>query len=232
MSRRFFAVFGQMPYLREWDRRADRAGFLFKSHICWVKRNTSPYGAELKRTHEDIFIYAKDRACKFFTVEGRYEDVKTPGILFDIITIEGIKRYIAALREEAATGKKSIKRKSLTGNHVNKYSGRFDTLRCKETAGFTDVWSFLPESLKTFNKGEKFHPTMKPLLLEQRLIELLTPENGSVLDCFSGSGTTAIACKRLNRQFLCIEKEREFYEYSVERLNGDVYQAELPVNNN
>ena len=39
-----------------------------------------------------------------------------------------------------------------------------------------------------------------------------------VLDCFSGSGTTAVACHDLKRRFICIEKDKEYYEKSIERL--------------
>ena len=81
----------------------------------------------------------------------------------------------------------------------------------------------------TTNGKQRRHPTQKPIELVEFLIKAYTNEGDIVLDPFSGSGTTAIACQRLNRQFLAIEKEREFYEYSVERLNKDVYQAELPA---
>lgn len=230
LTKSFFAIFGQMPSLRKWDNGAIQQGFYFKSHISWIKRAISPYGAQLRRAHEDIYIYTTQPVCKYYKINGRYEDVKTPGILFDVITIEGIKRYISALRQEIKTGKQIIKKRGSGGAHREKYKRNYDTIRAKEHVNFTDVWSFLPESKKTYNKGGKWHRTMKPILLEMRLVEMLTPENGSVIDFFSGSGTTAIACKRLDRQFLCIEKEQEFYEHSVERLNDDVYQPDLNFN--
>lgn len=91
-----------------------------------------------------------------------------------------------------------------------------------------------PKSVIKISNGNQVakHPTQKPVDLFSWLIKTYTNEGDIVLDAFSGSGTTAVACQRLQRQFVCIEKEREFYEYSVERLNGDEYQAELPVNEN
>ena len=71
------------------------------------------------------------------------------------------------------------------------------------------------------------HPTQKPIDLFSWFIKTYTNEGDIVLDPFSGSGTTAITCSRLDRQFFCIEKEQEFYEHSVERLNNDVWQPEL-----
>ena len=64
----------------------------------------------------------------------------------------------------------------------------------------------------------RFHPTQKPLSLIMYLMERSTEEGDLVLDCFSGSGTTAIACHNLKRRFICIEKDKDYYEASVKRL--------------
>lgn len=48
-----------------------------------------------------------------------------------------------------------------------------------------------------------------------------------VLDCFSGSGTTAIACHNLKRNFICIEKDEVFYKASIERLKNNTIQTTL-----
>eukprot|EP01052_Picozoa_sp_SAG31_P070769 SAG31_NODE_29646_length_392_cov_0.699659_1_plen_117_part_01 len=48
---------------------------------------------------------------------------------------------------------------------------------------------------------DRFHPTQKPLSLFEELIKKHSNEEDIVLDTFAGSGTTAIACKRLNRRF-------------------------------
>ena len=86
-----------------------------------------------------------------------------------------------------------------------------------------------PSSVIRFSNGNYGvkHPTQKPVDLFSWLIKTYTNEGDIVLDPFSGSGTTAVACKRLDRRFLCIEKEREYYEHSLERLRGDVYQPSL-----
>ena len=63
------------------------------------------------------------------------------------------------------------------------------------------------------------HPTQKPLELWEKLLSVHSNENDLVLDCFSGSGTTAIACTKLKRRFICIEKDPDYHKASVERLN-------------
>lgn len=52
---------------------------------------------------------------------------------------------------------------------------------------------------------------------------------GVTLDCFSGSGTTAIACHNLNRNFICIEKDEDYHKASVERLENARAQMKLFV---
>jgi DNA modification methylase len=59
-------------------------------------------------------------------------------------------------------------------------------------------------------KRANHHPTVKPLKLMSYLITLGSREGDVVLDPFAGSCTTAVACKNLNRSFICIEREAEY----------------------
>ena len=71
----------------------------------------------------------------------------------------------------------------------------------------TDVWDIAtPQS--NFKEG-KYHSAQKPLELYRRIIKTGSKENDTVLDCFSGSGTTGIICKELNRNCILIEKDIE-----------------------
>jgi DNA modification methylase len=58
-------------------------------------------------------------------------------------------------------------------------------------------------------------------------IKEFTNPNDLILDCFSGSGTTAIACHNLNRRFICIEKDYDYWKASVERLEREQAQMRL-----
>ena len=66
---------------------------------------------------------------------------------------------------------------------------------------------------------QKIHPTQKPLELFKYLIQVSSNYGDVVLDTFSGSGTTAIACSELDRKFICVEKDIQYYNLSIERLN-------------
>ena len=74
--------------------------------------------------------------------------------------------------------------------------------------------------LNVSDKQEFEHPTIKPLDLVKRHLLHTTQPNDIVLDCFSGSGTTCVACKEIGRQFIGIEIDPKFHKISVDRLNG------------
>ncbi|GAA7103112.1 hypothetical protein VN0435_04230 [Helicobacter pylori] len=63
------------------------------------------------------------------------------------------------------------------------------------------------------------HPTQKSLALMEKIISIHTNPNDIVLDPFMGSGTTGLACKRLKRNFIGIESEKEYFQIAKERLN-------------
>lgn len=73
----------------------------------------------------------------------------------------------------------------------------------------------------------KKHPCTKPISLFSDLINLFSKESDLILDCFSGSGTTAIACQVLKRNFICIEKDEDYWKDSVKRLEDHKKQLTL-----
>ncbi|MGN1295324.1 MAG: DNA-methyltransferase [Bacilli bacterium] len=107
-------------------------------------------------------------------------------------------------------------RKQLTptkkGKHVFNYS------LMKEINGgkqMKDVW-LIPLVTREEKKFGK-HPTQKPLALLERIILASTKEGDLVLDPFNGSGTTGIACVKLNRRYFGIDKELEYCELTKHR---------------
>ena len=79
----------------------------------------------------------------------------------------------------------------------------------------TDVWRIPAVSLWEKQQGK--HPTQKPLRLLYRIILASTNEGDTVLDPFSGSGTTGIAANLLGRKYIGIEQDMQFCELSIRR---------------
>jgi len=86
-----------------------------------------------------------------------------------------------------------------------------------------------PTSIIKFNtdKSKSQHPTQKPVALMEYLIKTYTNEGDLVLDNCMGSGTTLLACHKLNRKGIGIEKEEEYFEIAKERINKLNSQARL-----
>lgn len=75
--------------------------------------------------------------------------------------------------------------------------------------------------------GNYHHPTQKPVNLIRWLVRTYTNEGDLVLDNCSGSGTTAIACIKEKRHFICYEKDETYWKQSVERVKNEQRQLTL-----
>jgi len=127
--------------------------------------------------------------------------------------------YNKQMIERSAGGKARCK----TGvNHGNRKMQGVDTIyKSIEKINFYDKSLKNPSTIIYFNTGRRndlIHPTQKPTLLFEYLIKTYTNENDIVLDNAAGSCTAAIACKNTNRRWICIEKEEEYCNKSVERI--------------
>ncbi len=77
--------------------------------------------------------------------------------------------------------------------------------------------------LTSTNKDDKdlyHHPTIKPLNIIKNLIINSSSDGDVVLDCFLGSGTTAVAAKELGRHYIGFEINKDYFKIAQDRLNG------------
>ena len=81
-----------------------------------------------------------------------------------------------------------------------------------------------PSSVQKFSNGNNrnVHPTQKPVALMEYLIKTYTNEGETVLDFTMGSGTTGVACKNLNREFIGIELDKGYFDIAVNRINETI----------
>ena len=99
-----------------------------------------------------------------------------------------------------------------TNNSI--YSGKWDKKEHLQT--FTNY----PKQILKFpnNKNKTGHPTQKPVELMEYLIKTYTNEGEVVLDFTMGSGSTGVACKNLNRKFIGIELNKEYFDIAEDRI--------------
>lgn len=84
-----------------------------------------------------------------------------------------------------------------------------------------NLWEIPAERHKTT------HPTEKPEKLLERIILIATKEEDTILDPFMGSGTTGVVAKRLNRNFIGIEIEEEYFEIAQKRISSTQTEKDL-----
>lgn len=119
------------------------------------------------------------------------------------------------------------------GNYFNLPTARCFLVWDKGEAAYKSNFALCEMAMTSFNKNadifkysntnplhckEKIHPTQKPLKLFEWCLQNYSNVGDIILDPFSGSGTTALACHTLKRQFICVEKDQEYYDSSTKRL--------------
>ena len=100
-------------------------------------------------------------------------------------------------------------------NGKHSFHGSIDTDKASQNNGVR-----YPVSVQRFNRDRGIHPTQKPVALMEYLIKTYTNEGDTVLDFTMGSGTTGVACKNLNRRFVGIEREEDYYEIALNRIDA------------
>ncbi|HRT03224.1 MAG TPA: site-specific DNA-methyltransferase [Candidatus Diapherotrites archaeon] len=83
--------------------------------------------------------------------------------------------------------------------------------------GLGNVWVYTSPQYNS-KTDKQVHPAQKPLMLMERLILLSSNEGDLILDPFIGSGTTVVACIKLKRNFIGIEKDEKYFKIAEERI--------------
>ncbi len=84
----------------------------------------------------------------------------------------------------------------------------------------------------TINSKDKLyykHPTIKPLNIIENFVKNSSREGDVILDCFMGSGTTGVACRNLNRDFIGIEINPEYYQIRKNRIENQAQQLGMEL---
>ncbi len=83
-----------------------------------------------------------------------------------------------------------------------------------------DIFLDSPSKMVEPDEGYIDHPSPKPKNFLKELLKMFSKEEDLILDPFIGSGSTALACKMLNRKFIGFEIERKYYDLSLNRLKS------------
>lgn len=167
-----------------------KRGLIFQNWITWDKRDG--LGTSTKKYangQESILFFTKSNKYTF-----NYNDIRVP--------------YESTERIEAAKTKGILKNGKRWFPNPN---GRL----CGE------VWHITSQRHKNKINGKiqkQQHITPKPEEMIERMILASSNKNDLVLDCFVGSGTTAIVAKRLKRNYICADKSKEYVDLAKSKL--------------
>ncbi len=121
-------------------------------------------------------------------------------------------------KEHRRGDRKRENRKEFTGGYVGKHNGQVSENYNEEVSYPSNLWSVNSKSGEC-NALNRKHPTQKPIELIEKLLITYTNEGDVVLDNTMGSGTTNLACIKLNRKSIGIEKEKQYYDVAVRRAS-------------
>jgi len=167
----------------------------FRSEIIWTYKRWSNSANNLLPNHQTIFFFSKSNRYKFNKIYTDYSETTNVDQLLQ-------KR----VRDE--NGKVIYARNN---------AGEVISADNKKGVPLSDVWEI--PFLNPKAKERTGYPTQKPILLLERIIQLVTDEGDMVLDPFCGSGTTLVAAKLINRQYMGIDISNDAIKLTEKRLN-------------
>jgi len=171
--------------------------------------------------------YSKDYLIKLFKNEGRYSSEQSAkvhasykfgyngGHRIDLMT-ESLYNYLTDFIEFKES---YIELKTVYDLHHEKIKKELNA-KYPSTFNLWEGKKHKSNILKYKKDYNGHHPTQKPVLLLEDLIKTFSNENDLVVDLTMGSGTTGVACKNLNRDFIGIELDEKYFEIAKQRIEG------------
>jgi len=193
---------------------------IIKANGAIVLFGSEPFSSALRMSNIEQYKY--DWVWDKVVASGSLNSNVMPMKINELISIFGTGKinYIPQMMK----GKRHRVVVSSGGGSYGKSDGR----KIKKQY-YTDLWK--PTTILKYRKPiqnkNKIHPTQKPIALMEYLIKTYTNESETVLDFTMGSGTTGVACKNLNRDFIGIELDETYFNKAKERIKNHVVQTEL-----
>ena len=191
---------------------------IIKDNGAIIFTASQPFTSNLVMSNTKMFkhewIWEKNRGSNFATL--RYAPMKEHESV--LVFCKTSPKYFPIMQQRKGAG---LDRTKYKYNPTN--TGKRETLGNLEMThanhnGNNELR--YPSTIQKFNTEVGKHPTQKPVTLMEYLVKTYTQENDTVLDFTMGSGTTGIACKNLNRNFIGIELDKDYFEIATARINA------------
>ena len=193
-----------------------RLNKLTKPNSAIALFGTEPFASTLRASNIENYKY--DWYWKKTTVSGFANAKKMP--LKDIETISIFYEKLPTYNPQGLI-KIEAKAKKNSKTHTTRREKGITALNGGRFKGeYTQEYTNYPRQILEFASEKWLHLTQKPVPLLEYLIKTYTNEGDLVLDFTMGSGSTGVACLKTNRKFIGIEKEKEYFNISKNRLEN------------
>lgn len=229
----FIVIFGRGISFYRWNTKLSELGFKFKEEIIWNKRYSTSSVLPIQRMHETISILTKNgkvRKNKIPYLEiKQYQLDRMQNDLKRLVSALGNKKSFSELKsfvDDRVENWENAPYKTKGGITISGGKGLDrSVITARSIIVGQDEQSII--EVPRDNRSQNIHETQKPVRLLERLMNLVTDKGDVVLDPFSGSASTAIACQNLNRNYIGFEIDKEYYDKSLERIKNNVTQLDL-----
>jgi site-specific DNA-methyltransferase (adenine-specific) len=194
------------------------AGFEIRDMINWVYTQTMPKGMAVNHIIDKMDLSDEDKN----KLKNEYKNFKTPMIksCFEPICVamKPLPKAVTFIMNELNFHTGLIDFSHKVGINLDKVPANIMT-----TSEFNEIYdkNFLVAKPSKEEKCDyNTHITVKPINLIEQLIKIFSKENSLIVDPFMGSGTTGVCCKNLNRSFIGIELNKEYYDIANKRINN------------
>ena len=185
---------------------------IIKPNGAIVLFGSEPFSSALRmsniKNYRYDLIWNKIRAAGFLNANRmplkQHENIS---LFYKKLPTYNPQKYIDKPYDKTKYNGKDMK-ENVLGSYVSKSSKNNGERFPKSILKFSQNWS----------RQQQIHPTQKPILLMEYLIRTYTNENETVLDFTMGSGTTGVACKNTNRNFIGIELDEDYFYIAQSRL--------------
>ena len=196
---------------------------IIKDNKAIILFGAEPFSSNLRmsniKNYKYDWIWEKDNGTNFASIKYQPFKVYENILVFGDFPVSYTSKNIKCYNPQMTNGKPY---KTISGKQKNDSAIIRDG--CKEKMSNFETINTgerYPRNIIKFNRDKnKIHPTQKPVALLEYLIKTYTNENDTVLDFTMGSGSTGVACKNLNRNFIGIEKDEKYFDIAKQRIEG------------
>lgn len=200
---------------------------IIKPNGAIVLFGSEPFSSALRMSN--IKNYKYDWIWHKNQPSGQFNASKMPMKAYETISVfykeqptynpQMIQRTEKELKRLSHKSVKGVSKNSVYGDINRKSLNRYENTTKYPRNVITEIKCVFNRS-----KEKVAHPTQKPVALMEYLIKTYTNENETVLDFTMGSGSTGVACKNTNRNFIGIEQDENYFNIATDRIKAVEYK--------